>query len=72
MVKRRLVREVEGEYEGRREELRVYLDNIFKERGGEVGEVCRRAGMWEGGREGVGGRGRTAGVPGKEVEGEGE
>ena len=42
----------------------------------ELEEVCRRAGIWEGGREGgregVGGRGRTAGVPGKKVEGEGE
>ncbi|GAB5035015.1 histone acetyltransferase [Nannochloropsis oceanica] len=52
MVKRRMAREVEGEYEGRREELQAYLEKTWKERARVLEDVCRRAGMWEGGREG--------------------
>jgi len=52
MVKRRMAREVEGEYEGRREELQAYLEKTWKERVRVLEDVCRRAGMWEGGREG--------------------
>jgi hypothetical protein len=52
MVKRRLAREVEGEYEGRREELQAYLEKKWRERVGELEEVCRRSGMWGAGREG--------------------
>ena len=52
MVKRRMAREVEGQYEGRREELQAYLEDRWRERVRELEWICRRARMWEGGREG--------------------
>lgn len=55
MVKRRLAREIGGDFEGKKEELRAYLDEKFRERVEELEAVCRKAGVWEGGREGAAG-----------------
>ncbi|TFJ84068.1 hypothetical protein NSK_004541 [Nannochloropsis salina CCMP1776] len=55
MVKRRLAREMGGDFEGKKEELRAYLDEKFRERVEELETVCRKAGVWEEGREGAAG-----------------